>query len=439
MSTSIHDIVSNGSLLSTPNRFGSLYDALPENDKDEIMHLAKQKLLGGQIEPTDAGTLACLSVRFALEFNFAIGDARRVARDQIDHHMRLCVAATTGLKTLVTVAGSEPFLAEAAYQLQDLSKTNPVRDLASHRDLNYVDHGLRGELVAAFLIMQARDASLIKQVASPKRSITVTDFMKAFLPAPAYEKLENVWPTHWCPAENKQFKDAFRGYRMWFNHVIRIRNYDLINIKSLWKFITRGAMVMCADNQRGVDIILPICDPDRNLSRDNVTAILIQVKDDKFFQHRIDKTLFDAMDPYRVGLFNGEDSPLPVVRMVLALASDQAGVFFPPVVEDVHHCGRFTAYDVWCAGLSGDTFKDVDDDIDSYRTLLERSLQPNGAYHLEETTDLYLDQDTREAKGLRRRRLESLAFSEDGGQDNDSTKSRPRKRSKKMKKKRRVG
>jgi hypothetical protein len=62
-------------------------------------------------------------------------------------------------------------------------------------------------------------------------------------------------------------------------------------------------MVICANNHHGVDIVLPICKPaSRKLSRHNVTAILIQVKNDKAFQHRIDKMLFDAMDPFRVQL-----------------------------------------------------------------------------------------------------------------------------------------
>jgi hypothetical protein len=113
MSTSYHSMVSNSNFLPPSNRFGCHYDALPEDYKEVFMRFARQKLLDGQVELTASGmngpgSLACLSVRFALEFDRADGDSRTVARKQVERHMRLSVAATTGFETLVTVAGSEP-------------------------------------------------------------------------------------------------------------------------------------------------------------------------------------------------------------------------------------------------------------------------------------------------------------------------------------------
>jgi hypothetical protein len=57
---------------------------------------------------------------------------------------------------LVTVAGSEPLLAEAGRELLDSSKENPVRHLADNSYLNCVDRGLRGKLVATLLIVRGR-------------------------------------------------------------------------------------------------------------------------------------------------------------------------------------------------------------------------------------------------------------------------------------------
>jgi hypothetical protein len=187
----------------------------------------------------------------------------------------------------------------------------------------------------------------------------------------------------------------------------------MINIKSLWKFITRGAMVMCANNQRGVDIVLPVCDTNRNLSPHSVTAILIQVKNDKSFQHNITKALFDLMDPFDVGLFSRGDTVtserLPVIRMVFALAAEQPGVSFRDIPERRNHSEAFTAYDVWCAGLSPETFKDIGDDLTSYQALLQRSLQCHDVYDLREAKDQYMDDATRSARGSLRRRMEPLA------------------------------
>jgi len=121
--------------------------------------------------------------------------------------------------------------------------------------------------------------------------------------------------------DKKPLADRFEGARMWFNHVVKIQKADLINVQYLWKFITRGAMVLCANNQPGVDLVIPICYSGDKLSRDNVTAILIQVKNNQTFGENIHSYLFDAMDPFHINLFNKDMlSPLPIIRMVFALA-----------------------------------------------------------------------------------------------------------------------
>ena len=117
------------------------------------MDLAKAKLLDGSdtLEKNNwSGSLACLSVRFALEFNMD-GTAGDVVRTQVERHMRLCLAVTAGRDTLVTLAGSEPLLAEAAYELMKETQSNPVVHLANHSDLNCVDRGRRGELVGGIV------------------------------------------------------------------------------------------------------------------------------------------------------------------------------------------------------------------------------------------------------------------------------------------------
>jgi len=79
----------------------------------------------------------------------------------------------------VTTAGSEPLLAEAACHLLHNSVKKPVCRLATHSNLHCIDHGGRGELVAALIIMQARDAAFFS---SGRRWVSVGDFMKALLP-----------------------------------------------------------------------------------------------------------------------------------------------------------------------------------------------------------------------------------------------------------------
>jgi uncharacterized protein YwbE len=381
--------------------------------EDELFEFAKQKLLdgGSELKQGDGpGSLACLSVRFALEFD-ADSSSRDVACKQVERHMRLCLASTTGFERLIMLAGSEPFLAEAASQIMRLSGVNPVHHLANHSDLHCVDRGRRGELVAALIIMQARDAA----VAAPlprhrKRWVFVNDFMRALLPEEQYIKLQGSLPTSWRAGEDRSFADTFQDYAMWFNHVIRIEKDKLINAEYLWSFIARGAMILCTHNQNGVDIVLPLCLKTGKLSRETVSAILIQVKNSDKYGYDIDKTLFDGLCPFRVRLFDKGFTPRPVIRMVFALASPKSGVCFPEVREPrTRHYDDSTAFDIWCAGLS--SFKNIGEDLASYQILLNRSLQPHDAFELGEfKNDEYLDAATRKSRGGRRRRMAALTL-----------------------------
>ena len=375
------------------------------------MDFVKQKLLDSPVTDTLAndrsGSLACLSVRFALEFNMD-GTAGDIVRTQVERHMRLCLAATAGRDTLVTLAGSEPLLAEAAYELMKGTQSNPVHYLANHSDLNCVDRGRRGEVVAALLIMRACDAA---RAVSGRRWVSVEVFMEELLPPDEYRTLKKSFPTFYRDKERLEFAATFKDYGIWFNHVIKVEKDTMFSADHLWKFITRGAMIMCSNNQEGIDIVIPICHTQQVLSRHSVTAILVQVKNSERYQIKIHKSLFDRMDPISLGLFPNKVDPKPVIRIVFALAARDAGVGFPDARQrERHYNDRFTAFDVWCAGLKG-TFKHIDGDLPSYRLLLERSLRSHDAFVLKE--DSTGDEETRLLRGSHRRRMAPLTTDDD--------------------------
>jgi hypothetical protein len=260
------------------------------------MDYAKQKLLCGSVvlkARNQPGSLACLSTRFSLEFNMD-GMARDVTHTQVERHMWLCIAATAGLENMITIPGSEPLLAEAAYELMKGTGTSAVCHLAMHSDLNCIDRGRCGELVATLLIMQAYDAAW----SSGGRWVSVVNFMGALLPSEEYNSLLQSAPTSWPMnhPDERTFEAIFKDYCMWFNHVIKIEKKEMISINHLWKFVMRGAMILCATNQEGIDIVLPVCHTTQNLGPDSVTAILIQVKNAKDYKETIHGDLFDAMD-----------------------------------------------------------------------------------------------------------------------------------------------
>ncbi len=93
--------------------------------------------------------------------------------------------------------------------------------------------------------------------------------------------------------------------------------------------------------------------------------------------------------------------------MVLALASRVDGVAFPDARQREHDYGdSFTAFDVWCAGLSNESFKHVDDDEAWYRILLERSLRPHDGFELQD--DPEVDKEAKQSRGAVRRRMAPL-------------------------------
>ena len=342
--------------------------------------------------------------------------ARDVVCELIERHMRLCIGATTRLEKLVTVAGSEPLLAEAAYELMQkgyADDMNAVGYLAGHPDLGCIDRGRRGELVATLLIMQAYD--LAREPFGTRR-VSVDGFMKALLPNSAYNTLRKSLPTIWHKNEENLFEETFKDYGMWFNHVIKIEDNKLISVNYLWKFVMRGAMILCANSQDGIDIVLPVCHTKRNLSPDSMTAILIQVKTAEPYKKEIKKSIFDAMSPFDLGIFPSDGPPnttvpepvlpKPVIRLVLALSSPEAGVIFP---ERASHLNTFTAFDIWLAGLSTDTFdKQIGEDLKSYEALLGRSLRPRELDAFEMLGGSRIGEESKEIRAACRRRMAPL-------------------------------
>jgi hypothetical protein len=286
-------------------------------------------------------------------------------------------------------------------------------------------------MVAVLIIMQARDASLAAS-AIERRWVPVSDFMQALLPPSAFKTLSSSLPTFWREGELKTFEETFGDYAIWFNHIIRVETGEMMKAEHLWKFITRGAMIVCPAKYGGVDIVLPVCVAKGNLSRDTVTAILIQVKTSNCFQCSINNFCFDEMDPSLL-VFSEGQSPRPIIRVVFALGSHEAGILIrgPRDSESGHDgsesehgslddsdddnndCqGDFTSFDIWCAGLSPDTFKDIGGDLAAYKVLLDRSLRSYISEAVEMMDDHTMNDEAKAARVNSRRRMWAMNYLE---------------------------
>ncbi|TFY74196.1 hypothetical protein EWM64_g9816 [Hericium alpestre] len=356
--------------------FASRYDAGDTSVRNSIVGFAAQKLMGtsrgfGVLSP--AQELACLAVRLPLEFRATSWSTRSMEREQVERHMRICLAATAGFEEMVTVAASEPLLAEAAFITMRNKKMPAATALQNHLVSSNLSVGERGELIATLILLLARDAAVSH--VQDSRIVSVLGFLAALFHPDDYETICEAHPARSTHGEaNKSLKDSFANAKMWFNHFIKVNDFEVVNQEYLWRLIVRGAAVVCANNMRGFDIILPILYWDSKLCAWNVTAILIQVKNDKSYTANVTHSLFTAMNPRRTGVFAQGAKVLHIIRIVFALAAKDPGVTAVQKSQRVAKPDTYTAYDIWCAGCTHTTFPVIHRNEDGvYQSLLEHS------------------------------------------------------------------
>ncbi|TFK53301.1 hypothetical protein OE88DRAFT_1724200 [Heliocybe sulcata] len=384
--------------------FGSRYDAGNYNVKKGLLHFAAAKLTGTASltsELGDHGGLACLAVRFALEFRSRSPHEQDVEHRQVENHMRICLAATPGFETMVTVAASEPLLAEAA--AVRLKGRDWARELVHHLDVSGVQRGQRGELVAMLLLMQARDKLAYRDLA-PTRVFSVIEFLHALLPDSVHHQLGQLLPAVSRENESKAFSETFKDARMAFNHFIKVADFKVLNVEYLWRLVVRGAAVLCSDGQLGVDIVIPFLFRDTTIQAMNVSAILVQVTNVPSFTNKMRGTLLNLINPSLAGLFSRGASPLPVIRMVFSLGSPRPAVMtVGPRARGPRPKG-YTAYDIWCAGVSPETFAVIKpEQVEPYNSILARKLPVYEGFELKD--DPLEGTEAGEAKLALRRRM----------------------------------
>ncbi|KAJ2975911.1 hypothetical protein NUW54_g11655 [Trametes sanguinea] len=169
----------------------------------------------------------------------------------------------------------------------------------------------------------------------------------------------------------------------------KVESVDVVNQQYLLLAISRGAAIICADQNAEIDFVIPIL-LGTALKKENVTAILVQAKNSRHYGARIHYPLFKLMDPYTCGLFNDDvKEPLPILRMVFALASPEAAVASPAIREQQSprrdKTAEYTAYDIWCAGASHKTFDVIQEDEDGAFAELLKAIgnareDPRGGY-----------------------------------------------------------
>ena len=332
--------------------------------------------------------------------------------------MRLLLYASPGCTTVLTKSASEPALAEAAYKaivprrwlmgdwshapggevglslwwIPPSAMLQPIPALVHHhlQRRYHVDLGSDGVILAAALLLDARDrattflladgerrpgtgpnpnmygrSSFRDDGASERRIVSVSQFLRALIGTSYLARVEESLPSVAQTDEHARtpLKSAFADGLIYMTHFVKAVRVDALDQAYLLKAITRGAGIVCGDANVDLDIAVPVL-LGTTLVKENVTAILVRVTNGRISTARPWSAIVNVMDPDLYGMFerNIESAPRPaVVRVVLALASPKSVVKTRRGRAETgggHGEGRgdFTAYDVWCAGASHETF-----------------------------------------------------------------------------------
>ena len=349
-----------------PIRFGSLYDAGDKAVREDIITFAATRLFNAEPdkveELTDDQRLACLSQRIPLEFNSTTYIAQANERKQVEGHMRVCLKIDAAFESMITVSASEPLLSEAAYSIMAQASFNVPKAMKSVLEGFSINKGDRGEFLVMLLLIVARD----KVVGPPvehglpagSRIIDVASFLSGGL----FQRLPSLQTLH------QDFPDS----KMHFNHYVKVHEYAAIDAESLLLLASRGAGILCANGQYAIDGINPFLFHGTTLAFENLGLLLWQSKNDAAFTATPQPSVFEAMDVYKLKILKEGDAAVPLIKIVFALAARTpclTVVRHPPSVDY-----NAVVYEIWCAGISPDTFNAVEpSQANTWAALLQAS------------------------------------------------------------------
>ncbi|KZT12589.1 uncharacterized protein LAESUDRAFT_689269 [Laetiporus sulphureus 93-53] len=389
--------------------FGSRYDAADEDSsiREDIVQFAMAKLLATsdfERDLNDDQKLACLSQRLALEFNSTNYLEQGKEKLQVEGHMRVCLKLDETFESMVSVSGSEPILAEAAYAVMQHDSFDVPNALKKVLEGFAVNKGDRGELLAMLLMTLARDAAVGKANAAGKpesgvRYVSVVSFFEELFGG--FGKNANLeraghdrGPWDWNTTSPNDFQKDFQNSYVYFNHFIKVHDYGVLDADYLLAIFSRGGAVLCANNQRAIDGVAMMVHgrPSEHVeniraTRETLGFIMWQVKNDASYTDQRDDDLFRVMDPFKLNIWKAgldkdrvstvkaseQMQKWPVIRIVFALASAKPALSIRRT-EITQGGARFRAYDIWCAGLSPAQLKPITDvQSDVWDALLQAS------------------------------------------------------------------
>jgi hypothetical protein len=380
-------------------RWGTLYDCGDEEVRLGLCQFALIKLLcatANNIVLTEAQKYALLSHRLALDINsmtyvpLTPSEAEK-EHYQVTNHMRVVTSIGDSIKSLRSVASSEPLLSEAAFLIMSNQTSFKLADaLATVLTGFSINIGDQAELLVSAFFTWARDTTVMKCPDTRPGQLScyflVTELFASLFSERAFKPMSQSRPSlsHDHVTTNQQtFQTTFCDTYMHFNHVIKLEEQKVLNRSYLLVLLARGAAAMGANCQPGIDAVYPYLHGGIELDFRNLGFILVQVKKNDDVDPLSRARIFKKMDPFECGLLhkcNKVDGylPTPLIRIVFALCGneeklDHMAYSSEPDGASSLSGGRpcFTSYDFWCSGASAEVLQPVKESPEKWSALVK--------------------------------------------------------------------
>ncbi|KAG6887601.1 hypothetical protein C0995_014107 [Termitomyces sp. Mi166 len=193
------------------------------------------------------------------------------------------------------------------------------------------------------------------QLEPPSLTFSVCDFLSNLF----HLNLSRVLPSCSHPKHQGQTLGALLKHaKMNFNYFVKVDEFAAIENRYLPAAMAWSAALLCPNNQLGIDALtLFTYDDSSTIHPHNIGAILWQFTNTSRSTVTVDHSLFDIMDPIKLGILARGDPLIPVICIVLALgAKTEHSLRRPRAVSDPF---KFTSFDFWCSGIKSDVLKPV--------------------------------------------------------------------------------
>ncbi|KAI6101678.1 hypothetical protein EDD17DRAFT_1786370 [Pisolithus thermaeus] len=324
--------------------FWSLIEASTGADKSEfaekIMALARAKLVHSSdigAEQSDLAMLAILDVLITIDYEPRLDLAHKCEMDMIASHMRIAFSIPQHRSYTRSGYPSEPFLAEAAsrqmYRFFRHPTISMARILWKNFESGLIDLGQNGQIIMRLLLRFAYMNAIAVEQADKRyptgepnfsKGCSVVRLLKALFANRYHAEILMSKPDN-DVSSTCSLEDAFEYAVVRFTHFIRAVDESVMNTKSMVSAFLRGAALICQNQQKTIDIIIPILlDKCSVLKESLMSALLIQVNGRR---QRSSSTvnIIDEKDhdffPNKVSMRRREDTR-PYVTLVAELGVD---------------------------------------------------------------------------------------------------------------------